>query len=169
LILCDGGKRAILASAGIEGRALKLRAQYLARGMKGFPAYCGAFLEACFTRHYQVFLELDLDGRQFRLHNALSVIIARHPYFGYGMKLVPGACFDDGLLHILCLGGGFLKAAGAVITSFTLGNRLGRFLHGRKAVVRFDRPMVLQLDGNPAREGDRFVFEVLPKALKIKC
>ena len=169
LIHCDAGKKAILASIGIEATVLKLRARYLARGVRGFPAYCGAFLEACFMQRRPLSLELELDGKRFDVHNAMSLIIAGHPYFGYGMKLIPGARFDDGTLHLLHINGGLTKAACAVLTSFTLGNRVGRLLHGRKAVVRLEQPLVLQIDGNLAWEADRFTFEVLPKALKIKC
>ena len=169
LTLCDGRKRAILASIGIEGRVLKVRAQYLARGVGGFPAYGWAFLKAYFLRQRPVSLMLDLDGKGLRMRNVLSVIIARHPYFGYGMKVVPGARLDSGALHLCCIGGGRARAACTVLTSFTLGNRIGCFIEGRRAVVRFEQPLALQLDGNLAWESECFVFEVLPGSLKIKC
>jgi diacylglycerol kinase (ATP) len=169
LIHCDGRKRAILASIGIEGSVLKLRAHYLDHGLRGFPAYGWAFFRSYFIWQRPVHFSLDVDGKRLRMEKALSLIIARHPYFGYGMKLVPGARFDDGTLHILCMAGGLMKVAGAVLTSFTLGNRVGHFLHGRRAAVRLEKPLALQIDGNVAWEADRFTFEVLPKALKLKC
>jgi diacylglycerol kinase (ATP) len=169
LIDCDARKRAILASIGIEGSVLKLRARYLDHGLRGFPAYGWAFFRAYFLWQKPVPVSLDLDGKLWSVGKTLSLIIARHPYFGYGMKLLPGARFDDGALHILCMAGGLMKAACTVLTSFTLGNRIGLFLHGRKAVVRLEQPLALQIDGNLAWEADRFTFEVLPKALKIKC
>lgn len=169
LILCDGRKRAILASVGMEGRVLELRERYLNRGLRGFPAYGWAFLRASFVRQHPLPLTLDLDGKRWRTENALSLIIACHPYFGYGMKLVPCARLDDGALHIACIAGGFASAACTVLTSFTFGNRVGRFFRARKAVVRLEKPMPLQIDGTLAWEGDCFSFEVLPKALKIRC
>ena len=169
LIDCDGRKRAILASIGIEGSVLKLRAKYVDHGLRGFPAYAWAFFRAYFLWQRPVPLLLDLDGKRLRVEKTLSLIIARHPYFGYGMKLVPEARFDDGTLHIACITGGFARAACTVLTSFTLGNRLGSFLRGRKAVVRLEQPLALQIDGSLAWEADRFSFDVLPKAFKIKC
>ena len=169
LILCDGRKRAILASIGMEGRVLKLRERYQEKGLRGFPAYGWAFLRASFLRQRPLSLTLDFDGKPWRTKNALSLIIARHPYFGYGMKLVPCARLDDGTLHIACIAGGFASAACTVLTSFTFGNRVGRFFRGRRAVVRLEKPMALQIDGTLAWEGNRFSFEVLPKALKIRC
>lgn len=169
LIYCDGRRRAIIASIGIEGSVLKLRARYLENGLRGFPAYGWAFLRACFLRQRPVPLTLELDGKRLRMENTLSLIIARHPYFGYGMKLVPDARLDDGSLHLACIAGGFASAAFTVLTSFTLGNRAGRFFRGRKALVRLEKPLALQIDGTLAWEADRFSFEVLPKALKIKC
>jgi diacylglycerol kinase (ATP) len=169
LIHCDGRKRAILASIGMEGTVIEIRDRYLAHGLRGFVAYGWAFFRACALRRRPLPLSLDLDGNRMSVEKLLSLIIARHPYFGYGMKLVPDARFDNGSLNILCISGGFLKAVCAVLTSFTVGNRIGVFLHGRKAVVRLDQPLALQIDGNLAWEADRFTFEVLPKALKIKC
>jgi diacylglycerol kinase (ATP) len=169
LIRCDGRKRAILASIGIEGTVLRIRDRYLARGVGGCTAYCGAFLEACLRPRRPVSLELELGGKRFGVRNPLTLIMAKHPYFGYGMKIVPSARFDDGMLHILCIAGGLTNAAGALLTSFTIGNRVGRFVQGRKATVRLEKPLALQIDGNLAWEADRFAFEAMPKALKIKC
>jgi diacylglycerol kinase (ATP) len=169
LIDCDGRKRAILASIGVEGSVLKLRTQYLDRGFRGFPAYGWAFFRAYFLWQRPLPLSLDLEGKRLTMEDTLTLTLAQHPYFGYGMKLVPDARFDDGTLHLCCIAGGRTKAACTLLTSFTLGNRVGVFLRGRKAVVRLQRAIALQIDGNLAWEADRFTFEVLPKALKIKC
>ena len=169
LILCDGRKKAILASVGIEGTVLRLRDHYLAKGVKGLTAYSRAFFEAYF-RHFRPFsLEMDIEDNPFRMNNLLSVSIVKHPYYGYGLNLVPSARLDDRKLHILCATAGPGNALCTVLSAFTLGNRTGTFLQGRSATVKLEKSLTLQTDGDSAWEADHFVFEVLPRALKIKC
>jgi diacylglycerol kinase (ATP) len=169
LLLCDGRKKAFLASVGIEGTVLRNRDHYLAQGVKGFMAYSRAFLEAYFLQHRPFRAEIEVDDKFFRLNNLLSVLVVKHPCYGYGMNLVPRARFDDRALHVFCAEAGLVRTAWTVVSAFTVGNRLGTFLEGRKVVIRLEEPLVLQTDGDPAWEAHRFAFEVLPKALKIKC
>ena len=169
LILCDGWKKAILASLGIEGMVLRLRDRYLAQGVKGLTSYSRAFLEAYF-RHFRPFsLEMEIEGESFRMSNLLTVSIVKHPFYGYGLNLVPQARLDDRMLHVLCATAELGKALGTILSAFTIGNRTGTFLQGRSVTIQLEKPLTLQTDGDPAWEADRFRFEVLPKALKIKC
>ena len=169
LILCDGRKKAVLASVGIEGAVLRLRDHYLAQGFKGLTAYSRAFLEA-YCREYRPFsMEMDVEDKTFGMSGLLSVSIVKHPFYGYGLKLVPNARFDDRKLHILCATAGLDKTVCTVLSAFTIGNRVGTFLEGRKVTIQLEEPLALQTDGDLAWEADRFTFEVLPKALKIKC
>jgi diacylglycerol kinase (ATP) len=169
LILCDGRKKAVLASVGIEGTVLRLRDHYLARGVKGLTAYSRAFFEAYFHHHRPFSLEMDIEDKPFRMSNLLSVLIVKHPCYGYGLNLVPHARLDDQTLHILCATAGLGNTLCTVLSAFTIGNRAGTFLQGRNVIMRLEKPLTLQTDGDPAWEADRFTFEVLPRALKIKC
>ncbi len=96
-------------------------------------------------------------------------MVVKQPYYGYGMKIVPRARFDDGKLHILCINSGLLFCAIGAATSFTFGNRVGQYYTGRQLTVELDRPLALQIDGNEVWEAEAFTFKVLPKSLKIKC
>lgn len=169
LIDCSGRKRALIASVGIEGTVLKLRNRYAARGVRGFPAYFKAFLKGYFTQYKQEGVEMEIDGVRHRMKDLLSLMIAKHPYYGYGMKLLPRARLDDGRLHVLYTTGSLPRLTCVVMLAFTVGNRFGRFFRGQELVVRAERPLALQTDGDLAWEADLFTFRVLPKALKIKC
>jgi diacylglycerol kinase family enzyme len=168
LILCSGRKKALLASIGIEGAVLRCRDRYFSRGFKGLAAYSRGFLDAYFRQHRPFSMEIDVDGRAFNMSDLLSVSIVKHPCYGYGLKLVPHARFDERKLHIFCAAGGLARTACIVLCSFTIGNRTGKFMDGCKAVARLEKPLFLQTDGDLAWEADNFTFEVLPKALKIK-
>ena len=93
----------------------------------------------------------------------------KQPYYGYGMKVVPKARLDDQRLHVLYANSGFFGFAAGVVTGFTIGNCIGRYHSGRNLHVRLENPVWLQIDGSQGWKKDAFTFEVLPKALKIRC
>ena len=168
LINCDGKRRAFMSSIGFEGMILRLRDDYLAQGARGFEVYLRAVLKAYFKEYERVLAEVTLDGVTFVVKNLLSLMVCKQPYYGYGMKILPRARFDDGLLHILSINSGLISCIIGAVTSLTTGNRVGQYRTGRQLTVKLDRPLVLQVDGNRGWEADVFNFSVLPKALKIK-
>jgi len=168
LIRCQKKMRAFMVSVGIEGTIIRLRDQYLARGYTGFKTYLGPLIYAYFVKYRRTVAEITIDETTFQVKNLLSLITVKQPFYGYGMKVVPGARFDDGLLHILCVNSGPFQCAVGVATMFTIGNRIGEYSTGSRLRVKLERPLTLQIDGNAAWDADEFSFTVLPKALKIK-
>jgi diacylglycerol kinase family enzyme len=168
LIDCGGKRRGFMASIGIDGAVIRLRDDYLAQGMMGFKAYFRAVVRAFLSGDHVARARVTIDNRSFEMERLLSLMVVKQPYFGFGMKVVPGARFDDGQLHILCLPGGLFRSMAAFLTAFSIGNRVGRYTTGRELQVHLDRPMALQIDGSLAWEADTFRFRVLPRALRIK-
>jgi diacylglycerol kinase (ATP) len=169
LIDCQGKRRAFMVSVGIDGTIARIRDHYLARGYTGFRTYFVPFMYAYFSKYKRTIAEITLDGTMFEVDNLLSLMVVKQPYYGFRMKVVPGARFDDRLLHILCVNSGLARYALGVATTFTVGNRVGQYSTGRQLAVKLERPLTLQIDGNPSWNADSFRFTVLPKALKIKC
>jgi diacylglycerol kinase family enzyme len=168
LIDCDEKRRSFMSSVGLEGTILGLRDQYLAKGATGFKVYLWAVLRAYFKEYKRCLAEITVDGLTFTMENLLTLMVFKQPYYGYGMRIVPHARFDDGLLHILSINSGLFGSVLGALSSFTVGNRVGQYRTGRKLAVKLERPAMLQVDGNMGWEADEFTFRVLPKALKIK-
>jgi diacylglycerol kinase (ATP) len=169
LIDCGGRRKAYNASIGIEGFILTLRDRYLAKGHRGVGAYARAVLRAFTMGLRRRAAEIVVDRRRIFVDNLVSLLIMKEPYYGYGMNMVPRACFDDGRLHVVSITSG---PAGLVVIgagAFLGGNRMGQYVSCRRLTARMDRPVVLQTDGNAAWESAEFVFTVLPKSLRIKC
>ena len=169
LISCDEKRRAFIASVGIEGTIIRRWQQSRDRGSSGFKAYFLATLSSYFKEYKRANGMIDVDEERFAAKDLLSLIIMKQPYFGFGMKVMPEARFDDGQLHIRCINAGLLKTSLGILTAFTLGNLFGQYLTGKELTLKLDRPLVLQCDGNEGWEADSFYFKILPKALKIKC
>jgi diacylglycerol kinase family enzyme len=169
LINCDDKKRAFTISVGIEGTVIRLRDRYVAQGAVGLKPYLKAVLRSYLKEYKYTDARITIDGEVFAMKNLLSLMIVKHPYYGYGMNVVPEARFHDGRMHICCLDSGLFKSLLGGITAFTIGNRIGQYYTGSRLTVKLDRPLALQYNGNSGWEADAFTFEVLPGALKIKC
>ena len=169
LINCDDRKKAFMVSLGIDGMVIRLRSQYRAQGASGFKTYLRAVLKAYFKEYKRTASKMVLDEVTIDMKGLLSLMVVKQPYYGFGMKVVPKARFDDGQLHVLCVKEGLLKAALGGMTALTFENRIGQYLTGRQLKVSLERPLALQIDGNEGWESDEFQFNVLPKGLRIKC
>mgnify|MGYP001812108398 CR=1 FL=1 len=169
LINCDHKRRAFTSSVGIEGAIIRLRQHYLARGGTGFKTYFRAVLKCYFNNYKRANAEITLDGDTFEVRNLLTLMVVKQPYYGFGMKVVPRARFDDRQLHILSVSSGLIKTVIGGTAAFIIGNRTGEYRTGQQLRVKLDRPLVLQTDGDEGWAADSFSFKILPKALKIKC
>ena len=169
LINCDQKRRAFTSSVGIEGTIIRLRQHYLARGGTAFKTYFRAVLKSYFKNYERANAKITLDDDTFEVRNLLTLMVVKQPYYGFGMKVVPRARFDDRQLHILCVSSGLIKTAIGGTAAFIIGNRTGEYRTGRQLTVKLDRPLVLQTDGDEGWAADSFSFTILPKALKIKC
>jgi diacylglycerol kinase (ATP) len=169
LIGCGENRRAFMTSIGIDGTVIQLRDRYLSLGVTGFRAYLQSTLKAYFKAFRRVIARVAVDERRFEIRNLLSLLVVKQPYYGFAMKIVPGARWDDGQLHLLCVNSGLLVSLFGVMTAFTIGNRVGDYHTARRVAVELERPLVQQIDGSDAREADSYAFRVLPNALKLKC
>jgi diacylglycerol kinase family enzyme len=169
LINCDQKRRAFTSSVGIEGAIIRLRQHYLARGGTGFKTYFRAVLKSYFKNYERANAKITLDGDTFEVRNLLTLMVVKQPYYGFGMKVVPRARFDDRQLHILSVSSGLIKTFIGGTAAFIIGNRTGEYRTGQQLRVKLDRQLVLQTDGDEGWAADSFSFTILPKALKMKC
>ena len=169
LINCDNRVRAFTVSIGIEGDVVRIRDQYVSRGGLGLKSYVKAVGISYFRTYNRAEANIIVDGNLMRMKNLLSLMIVKHPYYGFGMKVVPKARFDDRKLHLVAINAGLCGAVIGGISAFTIGNRIGQYRDGLKLEVSLDRVLTMQYDGNEGWESERFRFRILPGALKIKC
>jgi len=149
------------------GNALRHALQY-----KGELADVAVRIKNSEIREYDLIncdQERRVDDDTFEVRNLLTLMVVKQPYYGFGMKVVPRARFDDRQLHILCVSSGLIKTVIGGTAAFIIGNRIGEYCTGRQLRVKLDRPLVLQTDGDEGWAADSFSFTILPKALKIKC
>ncbi|HEX9909504.1 MAG TPA: diacylglycerol kinase family protein [Desulfatiglandales bacterium] len=169
LVQCDERRLAYMASIGLEGAVIKQRDAYRAKGASGFRAYLAAFLMVYFVRYQGVAARINVDGQIVETRSLLSLMITKQPYYGYGLKVMPGARLDDRRLHVRVLHTGWMTSLVGGATSLTVGNRAGFYRTAERVSVFLERPLLMQTDGDVAWEAKEFRFTILSKALRIKA
>jgi len=173
LIACDDpdGRtpcRAVMTGVGIEAEILRRRDKWLGRGLGRAAPYFLATAEAM-LRYRRADMQLTVDGQRMDVPRAISVVVTKIPSYGFGLKLVPQARVDDGLLHVLTGNMGTLPFGAALLQAFVRPNRAGQYLAGREVTVRYSEPRWLETDGELCRLDTEFRFQVLPGALTVVC
>jgi diacylglycerol kinase family enzyme len=168
LILVDEQRKGLLASVGFEGHALMEREKLLEQGVSGFDAYFRATAKSIFGGYKGEDATVEVENGSMRVRNALTLIVTKTPYYGYGLKVLPKAKLDDGLLHVLLISGQPVATISGIVTSLLGGNLFGEYVTCKAANITTDEQLHLQVDGTLVRKGTRFSFQVLPGALKIR-
>jgi diacylglycerol kinase (ATP) len=169
LILCDGRRKAFMASVGLEGSVLNRREAIQKTGIRGPHAYALATIGSFFADMERTDMTITIDGETMIVPDAVTTIVTKIPYYGYKMKIVPNAVFDDGRLHLLALNSGWAEMVQSLASSFMEGNRAGTYRTGSRIEIATQQERYAQTDGTLYRKGRTFLFEVLPGALKIWC
>ena len=129
-----------------------------------------------FNYHFDdVMVTID-DGEPIAGRVAL-VAIANGPFFGGGMMIAPDASLDDGQFDIIILRAGGKVALMRDIRLLYTGRHRNHpavtILRGRKVLVEpavgaFDNSALVDIDGEaPGRVPAE--FEIMPRALKLRC
>ncbi|MBI5208269.1 MAG: NAD(+)/NADH kinase [Candidatus Firestonebacteria bacterium] len=171
LILCNNDKKALLASIGVDGQILKLRKKYLipkgGSNIKGFIPYIRATIDAIFKEYERCNIKIDVDGNIIEIENALSLIITKIPFYGFGLNIMPEAVLDDGNLHLRYINSGTLNVCYGILTSFLNKNKIGKYIKAKKISILSDKKLILQIHGDIEKEDNNFDFEILPNKLRM--
>jgi diacylglycerol kinase (ATP) len=169
LILCDGQRKAFMSSIGIEGDIINRREVLRESGITGPQAYAMATFGSFFADLERSDMSFVADGQEFLVPDAVTAIVTKIPYYGYKMRVVPNAVFDDGYLHLLAINSSWGEIVQNMANAFLNENRLGTYRKACEIQITMQRERYAQIDGNIYRKGTSFHFKVLPKVLKMWC
>ena len=169
LIRCDGRRLAFMASVGLDATVLRLLSAGPRARRRRLRDYAGATVRAYFKEYRRSRVSFAVDDTHTVADRLLNLAVVKQPYYGFGLKMVPRARFDDGQLHLLCFESGVLGVMAGVVGALATGNRIGRFYSGRRASLEFETPQEFQSDGDWRWKAKRFRFEIAPQALNVRC
>ena len=157
-----------IASAGMSG-AIAKRTNETSKALGGKVSYAWATV-AVFSRWRSDEVRVRVDGTEQagRMHD---VIVANGRYLGGGMKMVPEAEPDDGLLDVLLIGDLTKRDLLLTMPKTYRGKHLphpkATLLRGTTVEIDAPEPLPVQLDGE--QPGTTPVcFEIVPRALRLR-
>ncbi len=122
-------------------------------------------------------VRIMIDGEYDEIAPISTVAIANGRFFGGGMQVAPSATVDDGLFDIVILGTAPKGQAMADMKLLYTGEHIEkpyvRVWRGRKVVAvpvaeTRGKPVLIETDGESAGRLPA-TFEILPKALNLRC
>jgi YegS/Rv2252/BmrU family lipid kinase len=160
--------RVFLQSAGVGIDAYVGLLRQRERRLSGALAYAKCAVEGLLTYPPRE-MTLELDGHRWR-QRALAVTVANGETYGGGMRIAPGAAWDDGLLDVCLIGDlGRLDALRMFPTVYWgghVGHPRFRLIRGRRLSVAADDPLPVHADGDAAGVTP-VEFSVEPAALQV--
>ena len=157
-----------IASAGMSG-AIAKRTNETSKALGGKVSYAWATV-AVFSRWRSDEVRVRVDGTEQagRMHD---VIVANGRYLGGGMKMVPEAEPDDGLLDVLLIGDLTKRDLLLTMPKTYRGKHLphpkATLLRGTTVEIDAPEPLPVELDGEqPGTTPVR--FEIVRRALRLR-
>jgi YegS/Rv2252/BmrU family lipid kinase len=157
-----------IASAGMSG-AIAKRTNETSKALGGKVSYAWATV-AVFSRWRSDEVRVRVDGTEQagRMHD---VIVANGRYLGGGMKMVPEAEPDDGLLDVLLIGDLTKRDLLLTMPKTYRGTHLphpkATLLRGTTVEIDAPEPLPVELDGEqPGTTPIR--FEIVPRAVRLR-
>jgi YegS/Rv2252/BmrU family lipid kinase len=122
-------------------------------------------------------VRIIVDNAYDEIAGISTVAVANGQYFGGGMRVAPSALTNDGAFDVVVMGGAprakMLKDMKLIYTGDHIESPNVRVLRGRKVVAvpvaeTRGRPVLIETDGESAGRLPA-TFEILPKALNLRC
>ncbi|HTT98131.1 MAG TPA: diacylglycerol kinase family protein [Rhizomicrobium sp.] len=122
-------------------------------------------------------VRIMVDGEYDEIAPVSTVAVANGRFFGGGMKIAPNAALDDGMFDVVILGkapkGEAMASMKLLYTGEHIEKPYVRVLRGRKVVAvpvaeTRGKPVLIETDGESAGRLPA-TFEILPKALNLRC
>lgn len=134
--------------------------------LKGLPAYLMALVKALHA-YRPIDCEVSIDGHPPEKRSYAILSIGNGRYFGGGMKVVPEACVNDGLLDFVGIGAVKKWQIPFLLPLFITGKhlklRITSSCRCREVVIRCPQ-MTFQMDGE-LRTMDEAVIHIVPSGL----
>lgn len=141
---------------------LKKRIGYLAYFISGAKALT-------FPR---VKVKITIDDQEPVAYKARTVVVGNVGFLQGGIPLLPDAQIDDGLLDVVVIAPkrflGWLSIVVRVISRGKRNNQRLARLRGTKIHIEAEKPVPMQLDGDPAGEGKSITAEVNPGIVLVR-
>ena len=171
LVTDSGANTTFLVMAGLGmDAAIMTGVNDQLKSKVGWLAYFVSGVKA--ARFPAMKVKIKVDGGEYRKFRARTVVVGNVGFLQGGIPLLPDAQIDDGKLDVVVIAPkrfiGWLAIIVRVVGRQKRTNeRLDR-LTGSTVVIKAEKPMPMQLDGDPVGEGQEIRAEVQPGVLLVR-
>ncbi|MGH3458231.1 diacylglycerol kinase family protein [Aeromicrobium sp.] len=117
-------------------------------------------------------VEISVDDGEFKKFRARTVVVGNVGFLQAGIPLLPDARIDDGKLDVVVIAPkrfiGWLAIIVRVLVRHRRTNKRLDRLSGKKVAIRAEKPMPMQLDGDPVGSGTEITAEVQHGVLLVR-
>lgn len=136
----------------------------------GWIAYFVSGVKA--LRFAPVKVSISVDDGEFVKYRARTVVVGNVGFLQGGIPLLPDAQIDDGVLDVVVIApkrflGWLLIVARVIGRQRRTNSKLDR-MTGKKVVIRAEKPVPMQLDGDPIGEGTEITAQIQPGVLLVR-
>ena len=160
---------AVMAGIGLDAAMMADTSENL-KGIIGWPAYVAGGLRH--LRDPVMRVQLSIDGGPPLRRSARTVLIGNVGRLQGGLKLLPDAAPDDGLLDVAIVAPrtvrDWIRVAWKVIRVRRTPHRHLERFRGRSLLVEVDRVMPRQMDGEVIDDGRSLAARIDPGALLVR-
>ena len=160
---------AVMAGIGLDAAMMADTSEDL-KGIIGWPAYVAGGLRH--LRDPVMRVQLSIDGGPPLRRSARTVLIGNVGRLQGGLKLLPDAAPDDGLLDVVIVAPrtvrDWIRLAWRVIRVRRTPHRHLERFRGRSLLVEVDRVMPRQMDGEVIDDGRSLDARIDPGALVVR-
>lgn len=160
---------AVMAGIGLDAAMMADTSENL-KGIIGWPAYVAGGLRH--LRDPVMRVQLSIDGGPPLRRSARTVLIGNVGQLQGGLKLLPDAAPDDGLLDVAIVAPrtarDWIRLAWKVIRVRRTPHRHLERFRGRSLLVEVDRVMPRQMDGEVIDDGRSLDARIDPGALVVR-
>jgi diacylglycerol kinase family enzyme len=136
----------------------------------GWLAYFVSGVKA--ARFPAVKVQISVDGGEFRKFRARTVVVGNVGFLQGGIPLLPDARLDDGQLDVVVLAPkrfiGWLAITVRVVGRQKRTNDKLDRLTGTTVVIKAEKDLPMQLDGDPVGEGREISAAIRPGVLLVR-
>lgn len=159
----------VMAGIGVDAEVMA-NTNKTVKGFLGWPAYVLSGLGMLWNKGFMV--NVSSGGGEPQVQHARSVIIGNCGTLQGGVRLLPDAIIDDGLLN-----GVVIAPRGAFGWAALVADLVSRHTRGHRQMVRLtstgirattDDSIETQIDGDPKGAGHGLEARVLPRALVVR-
>ena len=162
------GMRALFYGMGFDGYFIHLSDTLQKKGIRGNLAYLLSLAWGFTYGFKRAGMNINTESHALpKLHNAFLCFVSKHPYQGWGTRILPKASLNDGFLHGVMVNQSRINILRDLVRTHTRKYMSPGHFVAQELYINAEVPMPVQRDGEYVGEKKEIYLRVEPRARKL--